>query len=211
MVDEQKTTFSAEDVRIAQFRTLMEPALHLFPGYLVANLKDNGFFTAPASTKYHGAFEGGLFEHSCNVTQVLITLTADNCLAWQRPESPYIIGMFHDLCKIDLYQHPKKVINLDKETETCGMDISKWEHNPNVLLKGHGDKSVMLLSQYLQLTMEEILCIRYHMGAFVDQKEWSDYTRAIHRFDTVLWVHHADMIATHIMEKELHSYKEGGV
>lgn len=94
------------DIRMKQFRSLMEPALHIFPPYLIRDLEANGFFTAPASTKYHGAFEGGLFEHSRNVTQVLITLTHDNGLAWQRPESPYIIGMFHDLCKMDLYRHP---------------------------------------------------------------------------------------------------------
>ncbi len=189
------------DLRIDHFKALMEPALHLFPGYLIEDLKDNGFFTAPASTKYHGAFEGGLFEHSRNVTQVLITLTADNGLAWQRPESPYIIGMFHDLCKIDLYRHPYRTTGLYADgSEVKEVDKKHWEYNPDVLLKGHGDKSIMLLSQYLQLTLEEILCIRYHMGAFVDQKEWNDYTRAIHRFDTVLWTHHADMIASHILE-----------
>lgn len=48
--------------------------------------------------------------------------------------------------------------------------------------------------------MEEILCIRYHMGAFVDQKEWNDYTRAIHECPNVLWTHTADMIAAHILE-----------
>ncbi len=191
------------DLRIDHFKALMEPALHLFPDHLVEDLKDSGFFTAPASTKYHGAFEGGLFEHSRNVTQVLITLTADNGLAWQRPESPYIIGMFHDLCKIDLYQHPYRTTGLCADgNDVKEIDKEHWEYNPDVLLKGHGDKSVMLLSQYLQLTLEEILCIRYHMGAFTDQKEWNDYTRAIHQFDTVLWMHHADMIATHIMEVE---------
>ena len=81
------------------------------------------------------------------------------------------------------------------------VDRTKWEHNPEALLKGHGDKSVMLLSQYLQLTMEEILCIRYHMGAFVDREEWADYTRAIRLYDTVLWTHHADMIASHLVER----------
>ena len=57
-----------------------------------------------------------------------------------------------------------------------------------------------LLSQHLSLTMEEILCIRYHMGAFVDQKEWNDYTRAIHTYPNVLWTHTADMLAAHILE-----------
>lgn len=187
--------------RIGHFNDLMEPAAHLFPAGFTEDLKANGFFTAPASTKYHGAFEGGLFEHSRNVTQVLITLTQDNGLAWQRPESPYIVGMFHDLCKADLYRHPEVVPPMMADGhELHAVDVTKWEHNPNTLLKGHGDKSVMLLSQYFQLTLEEVLCIRYHMGAFVDQKEWNDYTRAIHQFDTVLWTHHADMIASHILE-----------
>lgn len=187
--------------RIGQFKDLMKPAAHLFPVGFTQNLKANNFFTAPASTKHHGAFEGGLFEHSRNVTQVLITLTEDNGLAWQRPESPYIVGMFHDLCKADLYRHPEVTPPMMADGhELHAVEVTKWEYNPDILLKGHGDKSVMLLSQYFQLTLEEILCIRYHMGAFVDQKEWGDYTRAIHQFDTVLWTHHADMIASHILE-----------
>jgi len=47
--------------RIGHFNDLMEPAAHLFPAGFTQDLKANGFFTAPASTKYHGAFEGGLF------------------------------------------------------------------------------------------------------------------------------------------------------
>ena len=66
--------------RIGHFNDLMEPAAHLFPAGFTQDLKANGFFTAPASTKYHGAFEGGLFEHSRNVTQVLVALTKDNGL-----------------------------------------------------------------------------------------------------------------------------------
>lgn len=191
--------------RIGHFNDLMEPAAHLFPAGFTQDLKANGFFTAPASTKYHGAFEGGLFEHSRNVTQVLVALTKDNGLTWQRPESPYIVGMFHDLCKVDLYRHPYSEAVLHtwdaKGHETIReKDMTKWEHNPDTLLKGHGDKSIMLLSQYMQLTLEEILCIRYHMGVFVDRNEWNDYTRAIHQFVTVLWTHHADMIASHILE-----------
>ena len=80
------------------------------------------------------------------------------------------------------------------------VDVTQWEHNPEVLLEGHGDKSVMLLSRYFQLTLEEIMCIRYHMGAFVDRSEWNNYTQAIHAFPNVLWIHHADMIASHILE-----------
>ena len=154
-----------------------------------------GFFTAPASTKYHGNHEGGLLEHSYMVTKFLLTLTRDNHLIWHKARSPFIVGMFHDLCKIDQYRHPASDLVVD------GMslpDPSKWEYNPDTLLKGHGDKSVMLLSQFYTLTEEEIMCIRYHMGAFTDKSEWNDYTRAVRQYPNVLWTHQADMLASHV-------------
>lgn len=154
-----------------------------------------GFFTAPASTKYHGNYEGGLLEHSYMVTKFLLTLTQDNHLIWHKARSPFIVGMFHDLCKIDQYRHPASDLVVD------GMllpDPSKWEYNPDTLLKGHGDKSVMLLSQFYTLTDEEIMCIRYHMGAFTDKSEWNDYTRAVSQYPNVLWTHQADMLASHV-------------
>ena len=66
MNDEIKFASDHSDVesRVFAFRSCMEPALHLFPESIVERLKGGGFFTAPASTKYHGAYEGGLFEHS---------------------------------------------------------------------------------------------------------------------------------------------------
>ena len=154
-----------------------------FKTYLLAN----GFFRAPASTKYHGAYEGGLFDHSLMVMNSLVELSAKNELKWQRAESPFIVGMFHDLCKIDQYRHPKREM------------LVEWEYNPDTLIKGHGDKSVILLSQHMTLTEEEAMCILYHMGAFTDREQWKDYTNAIHMFPNVLWTHHADMIASHIV------------
>lgn len=154
-----------------------------------------GFFTAPASTKYHGNYEGGLFEHSYVVTKFLLTLTQDNHLTWKNPRSPYVVGMFHDLCKIDQYRHPVIGENTDG---TIFYAESVWEYNPDTLLKGHGDKSVMLLSQFYTLTDEEIMCIRYHMGAFTDKSEWNEYTRAVSQYPNVLWTHQADMLASHV-------------
>lgn len=158
-------------------------------------LVGNGFFKAPASTKYHGNYEGGLFDHSCAVMKALVDLTEKNGLEWRNPSSPYIIGMFHDLCKIDQYRHPITGRAMDGQPI---YDHAEWEYNTETLLKGHGDKSVMLLSQHMKLTEEEVLCIRYHMGAFTDKEEWRDYTRAVHRYPNVLWTHHADMIASHV-------------
>lgn len=163
-------------------------------------LGENGFFNAPASTKYHGNYAGGLFDHSFMVMNLLVELSAANALKWKRPASPFIVGMFHDLCKIDQYRHPVTG-HIEEFNGGCTpiYDEQAWEYNPDTLLKGHGDKSVMLLSQFLTLTDEEIACIRYHMGAFTEKEERQDYTRAVHAFPNVLWTHQADMLASHVV------------
>lgn len=113
----------------------------IVPLGMVDWLVANGFFHAPASTKYHGNHEGGLLKHSYMVAKALIGMSEREGLAWSNPRSPWVVGMFHDLCKIDQYRHP--VIG-----ETFGgevfFDHGSWEYNPDTLLKGHGDKSVML-------------------------------------------------------------------
>ena len=165
----------------------------------------NHFFTAPASTKYHGNYEGGLFDHSFAVAKFLVQLTEDNHLTWKKHRSPYVVGMFHDLCKIDHYiPHYEMIEELELSSlngpkpTTFVKTVCGYEYNPDTLLKGHGDKSVMLLSQFYTLTDEEIMCIRYHMGAFTDKSEWNDYTRAVSLYPNVLWTHQADMLASHV-------------
>lgn len=174
--------------RISAFRVFMtgpDGASFVQPD-MVRWLTSKGFFTAPASKKYHGAYEGGLFDHSLRVAETLVSLTEDCRLTWDSSRSPYIVGMFHDLCKIDQYRHPVT-------------DAGVWEDNPNPILRGHGEKSVMLLSQFYTLTEDEIVCIRYHMGAFTDKSEWNDYTRAVKEHPNTLWTHHADMLASHVL------------
>lgn len=158
----------------------------IVPLEMVDWLIAKGFFTAPASTKYHGNHEGGLLEHSYMVAKVLVNMSEREGLVWSNPRSPWVVGMFHDLCKTDQYRP-------FMDGESVG-----WEYNPDTLLKGHGDKSVMLLSQFYTLTEEEIMCIRYHMGAFTPKEEWNDYTRAVNHYPNVLWTHQADMLASHV-------------
>lgn len=155
-------------------------------------LAENGFFTAPASTKYHGNYKGGLFDHSFMVMNLLVELSAANGLKWKRPASPFLVGMFHDLCKIDQYR-------IDNSAPYTVGEPTRYEYNPNTMYKGHGDKSIILLSQFTTLTDEETACIRYHMGAFTEKEEWRDYTRAVHAFPNVLWTHQADMLASHVV------------
>ncbi len=174
------------------------------PGYVTNSLTDyllsQGFFLSPASTKYHGNYEGGLYDHSTNVADRLMWMTENLNLEWQRKESPWIVGMFHDLCKMDEYI---KVVDEEGQvmmgTGEVKGEEAHFEHASDVLLKGHGDKSIMLLSQFLTLTEEEILCIRYHMGAY-NRDDWEGFDRAIRKYPNVLFTHTADMYASKIIE-----------
>lgn len=183
----------SNNITINDFLNIMKlpDGTPIIPVDMVDWLESKGFFKAPASTKYHGNYEGGLFDHSYAVMRFLLELSAANGLRWERPVSPFIVGMFHDLCKIDHYI-PNHCDGAYHENPVS------WEYNSNTLLKGHGDKSVMLLSQFYTLTEEEIMCIRYHMGAFTEKEEWRDYTRAVNTYPNVLWTHHADMLASHV-------------
>lgn len=156
---------------------------------LVLELDKMDFFTAPASTRYHGNYEGGLFDHSFEVTIALLDFTEKLGLTWQRSASPYIVGLFHDLCKTDNY------VLTENGTYT---------YNKNILLNGHGEKSVILAQILLSeigttLSEEEILCIRWHMGAFDEKENWSAYGLACTKYPNVLYTHTADMIASKVV------------
>ena len=146
-----------------------------------------GFFEAPASVHHHGNKTGGLFEHSLKVTECLLELTEKLNLKWERERSPFVVGMFHDLCKCDNYVEDFSM------TET-----KEWFYNNNSILPGHGEKSIIMLQQLFPLTDEEIACIRWHMGAFDDKSNWNIYGRACEKYPNVLYTHTADMMAAHI-------------
>lgn len=145
-------------------------------------LSDNKYFELPASTKYHGAFDGGLYLHSRGITRMLEEYTAAGLCKWEREESPFIIGMFHDLCKIDFYT------KIDGE----------WEYRRNRMYPGHGENSVIILQKFMELTDQEIACIRWHMGAFCGKDDWNYLGRAVARYPEVLYTHTADMYVSKV-------------
>ena len=162
-------------------------------------LTSQGFFKKPAAIKHHGNHTGGLFEHSMMVAQILVEMTQKFGITWTRPESPYIVGMLHDVCKLDDYidENTSDVVVMGSGSpiSTC----PKWAYNPAPMFKGHGDKSVMMLSQVMTLTEEEMLCIRFHMGAYVTD-DWDAFDRAIRKYQSVLFTHTADMYASKVKD-----------
>lgn len=181
---------AAEQQRIEEFR---KAAGHVFSENMIEEMRGRGFFLCPASLNHHGNHIGGLYDHSMQVFYGLKDLTKKLHLTWQRPESPLLVAIFHDWVKLQDYI-------------PIGMgDDLQYIHNSHKLLIGHGGVSIIMAQQFLQdhisapqLTDEEIACIRYHMGAFTDQKEWDYYTNAIKAYPNVLWTHTADMLASQI-------------
>ena len=172
----------AHDLRKEQFEAIIEPHL---PGKVSTELDAMSFFTTPGSIGYHGYYEGGLYDHSYAMAMALVDLTKKLDLEWERPESPYIVGSLHDLCKCDNY----------RKDDVTG----EWGYDPACLMPGHGEKSVMMAMKLFELTDEEILCIRWHMGAFDSKDNWDYYNRAVHECPNVLYTHTTDMIASQII------------
>lgn len=163
--------------------------LNIIDDELMIYLKNNGFFTQWASINHHGNYDGGLFDHSYVVYLKLQEYTNKLGLVWERPESPFIVGFFHDLCKIDAYK-------VDKD------ENGEWAmaRNKEMLLHEHGIKSVVLLQRYLKLTDEEIACITYHMGAYTSPELWDNYGNAVKLFPNVLYTHASDMYVSHVLD-----------
>ena len=134
---------------------------------LLDYLENKGdFFTAPASTRLHCAYEGGLCEHSLNVYDCLKSyLETDRAkttfgLEFSE-ESVAIVSLLHDVCKTNTYRVSQRNVKND--------ETGKWEKVPyydynDTLPYGHGEKSVYIVSGFMRLTRDEAMAIRWHMG-----------------------------------------------
>ena len=152
-------------------------------------VESRGFTRLPASLKHHLSTEGGLIIHSMNVVKALQDLTEGLGLIWKDPTSTAIIGICHDLCKLEFYK-----------TSPENDRYFVYNDTPEYDLGSHGMLSVVLAQKYIKLTDEEMYCIRFHMGAY-EQKDWSKFDAAIRKYPNVLYTHTADMIASKILER----------
>lgn len=156
-------------------------------------LDEIGFFEAPASTKYHGNYKGGLVEHSNNVCRRLLWLAADQAQREGRQrystETLVIVSLLHDICKARAY----------RETAEGG-----FVYNTNDYQYGHGEKSVYMIMNWMMLKDEEALAIRWHMGAHdaAARSDLRELSRAMEQSKLVTMLHLADMMATHLDESE---------
>lgn len=169
---------------------------------VLSYLEKSGFWTDPASTKYHGAYEGGLLEHSLNVYDRLVQLVNTVLPEQQRPsdETIAIVALLHDICKSGGYY--KRAWRNQKD-ESTGL----WVKVPYYTVDdpfpyGHGEKSVYIISSFMKLSREEAIAIRFHMGPFAPEVKGGDnsVSKAFEKYPLALLLHEADMLASYLDE-----------
>ena len=172
-------------------------------------LEQSGFFTAPASTVHHLSYECGLVEHSMNVYDMAMALRVP--IVAMKPEieeklpekSIIIAALLHDTCKANIY---KKIKKWNKNNQGQWEQYDTYVTDYSQMPFGHGEKSViMLLRLGLELTLDETVAIRWHMGAwdlaFQSFEAKGNIHEAGNRYPLLSLIQAADNLATHILEQ----------
>ncbi len=164
-------------------------------------IETTDFFTAPASTKFHSAFEGGLCAHSLNVYErfkKLIELEFGE--DWENQishETVVLVALLHDICKANTFKVDYRNVKVDGE----------WTQQPyytveDTLPYGHGEKSVYIINGFIRLTREEAMAINWHMGGFDLRAKAGGYSisDAFYMYKICPLLHTADLLATYLDE-----------
>jgi hypothetical protein len=158
------------------------------------------FFQAPCSAKFHLAERGGLAQHSLNVYRNLQVL-ALAAKIYVPEDTLIILGLGHDLCKVNFYGTEYRNVKNDK--------TGQWERKPVYVVKdqypyGHGEKSVDILTRFIPLSDEERLAIRWHMGGWTEgdysTRQAMSAAARMTPLVPLLWM--ADLQASYITENE---------
>ena len=162
---------------------------------------NSDFFTAPASTRYHLACEGGLVDHSIHVYECLKYYLDRNKVKNEfglsySDETIAIVSLLHDLCKVNVYRVSTR--NVKDSVTGKWNQVPYYEFDDN-LPYGHGEKSVYVISGFMRLTREEAFAIRYHMG-FSNEDDARNVGRAFELFPLALALSIADTEATYFIE-----------
>lgn len=175
---------------------------------MIEELESNGFMEAPASAGHHLNVAGGLVEHSLNTCKSALAIwegmkTLNPSLEKSTPKDSVIIAaLLHDVCKSDVYFRTVK----QKKNKATGT----WEESEGYKVSyknfpmGHGEKSVIMILPFLELTDAEMLAIRWHMGAWsIDKSNYEEvrnYDTACKLNPLVPIIHAADMLSSHLLE-----------
>jgi len=164
---------------------------------LLAWIEKTDFFKAPASTRFHGSYEGGLVKHSVTVFNELVRLLRAYPEVKVSGETAAIVSLLHDLCKCNTY-----TVSMRNKKDEHGtwVQVPFYEFNEEFCYGGHGSKSVFLIQKHMKLTDAEAVAVNCHMG-FSDRPN-GDYSigNAFENYPLAWLLHVADEAATYIAE-----------
>lgn len=162
---------------------------------LLTYLEQSDFYTAPASTRFHGSYPGGLLDHSLQVYHEFKRLLTAYPEIQCSDETAVIITLFHDICKTNMY---KKELRNRKNNEGKWETYDAYTKDEKLHYGGHGSKSVFILQNYIKLTVEESVAINCHMGSWDGNDSASE---AYEQFPIAWLLHVADESSTFIIKK----------
>ncbi|WP_338433438.1 HD domain-containing protein [Clostridium tyrobutyricum] len=161
---------------------------------VIKYLESSDFFEAPASTRYHGNYKGGLAEHSLNVYEIFKKKNAEYDFGLS-DDTVKITALLHDICKTNFYTVSSR--NMKKD--------GKWIKVPYYTVDdqvpfGHGEKSVILLQQFIRLSKEEVIIIRWHMGGYEPKENYNYISNSWNICKAGVALHTADLESSYILE-----------
>lgn len=152
-------------------------------------LLETDWNTAPASTKFHECYAGGLTEHSVNVFYELKRLLGAYPSVKCSEETLAIVSLLHDVCKANCYAIEMR----NKKVNGAWVQEPFYTFEEDFKFGGHGSKSVYLIQKYMKLTDEEAVAINCHMG--VENGNWA-VNEAYRQYPLAFLLHTADMAST---------------
>lgn len=175
---------------------------------VIGKLEELGFFEAPASTVFHLNTPGGLLQHSLNVYYEAVLVREQQIRLRPDveprldPKSITIAALLHDVCKAEIYKETQK---WRKDANGQWESYNSYDVNYASFPLGHGEKSVIRLLQWgLEMTDDEIMAIRWHMGAFdlpfQSAEAKSNLNAAKARCPLIAVIGAADGLATSVLE-----------
>lgn len=167
------------------------------------------FKTAPASTKYHGSFEGGLLEHSLLVYHIMSKIVeATNAKIPE--ESIKICALLHDISKVNYYEKTvfNKKVYTPAGTRVDSEGAYEWisvpgyktvDYENRFVYSNHEATSEFIIRQFIPLKIEESVAIVHHHGSLgwdsISKEAVSDIYK---RYPIAVYLHNADMIAAFV-------------
>ena len=202
----------AENKSVERFEQLLKSTKRDGVDSLIEFIRKSDFYTAPASTRFHSCHEGGLLEHTLNVYDRLKEKSKDKVWAASfgnlTEDNLIIAALLHDLCKCYYYvsEYKNKKVYSETGAKSDSNGRFDWVSVPGYTVDdkipyGHGEKSVMMIEEFIKLHPAERYAIRWHMG-FTEPKEvWNTLGLAIRKYPLVLALHLSDLESTYLLEK----------